>query len=179
MEKEHLENCPFCVPDKNRVAKTISYTNFPGREPVEIQGNIDLEANDDVVVKLASEQYSRGHLIVVLNKKCDDFADNALDEEDFRIIGTYIKKYSSLLKSKLGAKRVYVCSLCDGITHLHFHLIPRYESDPTGFGFPGDRERFFGNGYSIAPWDATERKEFLEKVASDLRREKSQESCTT
>jgi diadenosine tetraphosphate (Ap4A) HIT family hydrolase len=127
--REHAENCPFCIPDKNRVAKTIYYWDFPRREPKEIQGNIDLEANDKVVVKLASEQYSRGHLIVILNKKCDDFADDALNEEDFKVIGRYIKKYSNILKSKLGAKRVYVCSLCDGVRHLHFHLIPRYDPD--------------------------------------------------
>lgn len=125
------------------------------------------------IVTLAPEQYSRGHTLVILRQHAIDMSDDQVTDEEYLDLCKTIKEVSKLLKSKLGAERIYVCSLCDGVEHLHFHLIPRYETDVKGFNFIGDREKLFNIGGSIGPEpkpsNFENRRKWIESTAEELR----------
>ena len=58
--------------------------------------------------------------------------------KEYQNRGTYILKVSDAIiklhKEILGAKKVYMCTICDGKrNHLHFQLFPRLEGDTTGY----------------------------------------------
>lgn len=80
---------------------------------------------------LAPEQYSIGHTLLILEKHRKDITDNISKEESSAFINA-LHEISKHLKEKAknefnqSSERIYACILCDGIEHLHAHLIPRY-----------------------------------------------------
>jgi diadenosine tetraphosphate (Ap4A) HIT family hydrolase len=125
------------------------------------------------IVTLAPEQLSKGHTLVILKNHAKDMSDDVVTPEEYADICNTIREVSKLLKLKLGAKRIYVCSLCDGVEHLHFHLIPRYETDVRGFCHMGDREKIYNMGITIGedpgPSDCEKRAKWIESIADKLR----------
>lgn len=152
-ENRFKEDCTFCKKGKSRELTTkvlIEDLKTRVKETLDCSRGF-YENSKHCIVTLAPEQYSRGHTLVILRSHATDMSDDAVTEEEYIDLCKTIKEVSKLLKSKLGAERIYVCSLCDGVEHLHFHLIPRYASDVKGFNFIGDREKLSRIGGSIGP----------------------------
>lgn len=122
------------------------------------------------IAVLAPEQYSPGHTLVILKQHRDDITSPALFGSELQYLLNDIHNIAVLLKSKLGAERIYIASLCDGIQHLHFHLIPRYKNDKTGFQFMGDLEKgYYESPFYLKP--DTEKVKLLEDMAKFIRGE--------
>lgn len=155
---------------------------------------------------LAPEQYSIGHTLLILEKRKSekhksDITDNISEEE----LSAFIKAIhiiSKHLKEKAknefeqSPERIYVCILCDGVEHLHAHLIPRYPFTGTdgnvyeqiflerdgrkqinkniqedklgGFWYIAERERNYKKSI-FGEKSNKEKAEFLERLAKQLR----------
>lgn len=82
-----------------------------------------------------------GHLIVAAGKHYVDISDEKLagDKDQLEQIMRLINKLCLKMKKYLRfegriCERVYVSTLCETENmHLHFHLIPRFKGDRTGF----------------------------------------------
>lgn len=121
---------------------------------------------------LSIDQYSEGHTIVVSQEHFDDITDRKILERKNEVAEFWegVRQCACRLKEVLGAERIYVASLCDGIIHLHVHLIPRYDKDKTGFGFMGERERLYNEGIlHICPRSVRSKARYLQDLANDLR----------
>ena len=89
-----------------------------------------------------------GHLVVVSGRHYEDISDGELkdDTECLTELLSLINKLAARIKLHLTkngkrCKKVYVSTLCETKNfHLHFHLIPRFEGDKTGFFFLFDKE---------------------------------------
>ncbi len=87
---------------------------------------------DDRVICLF-EKYPRavGHTIILSKEHYEDISDMPIE------LGTHIfevsKRIIDLLKVKIGAEKVYMCTMCDGNrNHLHFQLLPRLAGETIG-----------------------------------------------
>jgi histidine triad (HIT) family protein len=91
---------------------------------------------DDLTLAiLAPEQYTKGHSLVMLRRHREDICDPRLTIEEMDALMGSIHCLSQRLMMKLDSpkpERIYVASLCDGVEHLHFHLIPRYSIEEGG-----------------------------------------------
>lgn len=169
------EGCVFCEEGKKgNLTKKVPIENPKTREHQLLDCSRGFyEKSEHCIVTLAPEQYSLGHTLVILRQHAKDMSDDQVTDEEYLDLCKTIKEVSNLLKSKLGAKRIYVCSLCDGVEHLHYHLIPRYRTDIRGFNFVGDREKLFNIGDSIGPRPITSkfknRAKWIESIANKLR----------
>jgi len=79
------------------------------------------------------EQYPRalGHTIILTKVHYEDISEMPLDLG--RHIFDLTKDIISHIKEKLGAEKVYMCTMCDGKrNHLHFQLLPRYPGETIG-----------------------------------------------
>lgn len=80
---------------------------------------------------LSPEQYTAGHTLLILKGHKEDITDD-LSEPDLSAFMIAVHKVAVRLKELAQNDRgeypenIYVCILCDGIKHLHAHLIPRY-----------------------------------------------------
>ncbi len=100
------KECPFCKPGI-----------FNGRQFYE----------DDYCIATLTDPDVYGYTLVVLKNHRRDITDPEIKTNEMLNLMNCLNKISGRLKERLGAKRIYVASLCDGVEHLHFHLIPRYE----------------------------------------------------
>lgn len=125
--------------------------------------------DEHCIVTLDPSQLSRGHAIAVLRRHYNDVADVALSPAEHHALIDAVQYVARLMKERLSCERVYVATLCDGIVHLHYHLIPRYATDIKGFAFIGHREFSHNNGYWIGPRTGDARVEYLESLARKMR----------
>ncbi len=121
------------------------------------------------IVTLVPEQYSKGHAIAVLRTHRRDILDDELTDQEHHALVDATQRVGRLMKQRLSCDRVYVATLCDGIEHLHYHLIPRYSTDIKGFAFVGQREWMYQCGYRIGPEKPEERAAYLESLAKTIR----------
>lgn len=126
---------------------------------------------------LAPEQYTKGHTLVIVKNsiKEKNHIKDVTDEQlmkDTNLLRGLIEEIHTVakhLKKKLKARRIYVCSLCDGVEHLHFHLIPRRSIfDTTGFSLMGDHEKTYTFSELWQKSDE-ERAEEFKKLAKELK----------
>lgn len=101
--------------------------------------------NDFCYAVLKPEQHTHGEALIIFSEHVRDITDNI----DPNLLSKFIistHKLAQAMKccliNDLNEKpdKIYTSTLCDGIQHLHFHLIPRYpftESDRSTF-----KERF-------------------------------------
>lgn len=141
-------------------------------------------SNSHCIATLSPEQYTRGHVLVILRNHRDDIADPTLTSAELESIIGVVSGLSRHLKEKLDVKRVYISSLCDGVEHLHFHLIPRYEINDsdrsfwfqiTGVSQVAWKEKVNPGFWCVAQGEimfCTQRKKHFEKwgFSSDLER---------
>ncbi len=121
------------------------------------------------IVTLDPAQLSRGHALAILRKHRKDVLDPALTRQEHHALVDAVQKIGRSMKEHLSCDRVYVATLCDGVEHLHYHLIPRYPTDITGFAFIGQREWSYNSGYRIGPREIQQRVEYLEDLATTIR----------
>jgi diadenosine tetraphosphate (Ap4A) HIT family hydrolase len=112
--------CPFC--DIERL-KTMIPDAIPCRH--------DIDEDEHCLAILAREQYTHGHTLAVLKQHKADITDD-VSEADLLHFINFIHKIATHLKAVATNDRgehpdnIYVCILCDGVKHLHAHLVPRY-----------------------------------------------------
>ncbi|VVB89143.1 HIT domain protein [uncultured archaeon] len=88
--------------------------------------------DDYCIATLAPEQYTKGHTLLILKNHRVDIADTNISREELSGFIDALNKLAIHLKGKLQdyennvPQRIYIAILCDGIEHLHAHLIPRY-----------------------------------------------------
>jgi diadenosine tetraphosphate (Ap4A) HIT family hydrolase len=81
-------------------------------------------------------------------------------EQAMNLISVVHKCYQYIKNSESNIERIYVCCLNES-GHVHFHLIPRRESDKTGFQFMGENEK------KIKDWtqlNSTKRKQRIDAI---------------
>jgi diadenosine tetraphosphate (Ap4A) HIT family hydrolase len=152
--KRKKEDCTFCNLTEEDLKKKIEIKNPKTGEKQILDCNRGFyDQSNHCIVTLAPEQYSIGHTLVILWNHSEDLSDNSVEDIEYVDLCKTIRNVSNILKNKLDPKpeRIYVNSLCDGVEHLHFHLIPRYKTDVRGFNFVGDREKLFNIGFTIGP----------------------------
>ena len=121
--------CLFCRIGKKGLLEELP-SKFENGQPVPCNRGIYEDAY--CVATLAPEQYTRGHALVVLKNHRTDMADSSISSEEIFGFTSAIHKLAKHLKENLRSRignapdKIYVCSLCDGVEHLHAHLIPRY-----------------------------------------------------
>jgi len=122
---------------------------------------------------LSTDPYSEGHTIVVSQEHFNDITDTKIEKRKSGYVEFWrgVHQCAHRLKIVLGAERIYVASLCDGVEHLHVHLIPRYKEDrkKAGFGFMGERERLYNEGIlHICPRSVPRKVAYLQELAKKL-----------
>jgi len=117
---------------------------------------IERYCDDSYWVVVPRDPATFGHLLVIswrgYDKKNQDISDKGLFEDPepkpkhmYEIMGL-IHELASMMKKSLKygerrCERVYVATLCETKDFpFHFHLIPRFEGDKTGFMFLFERE---------------------------------------
>jgi len=126
------------------------------------------------VATLAPEQYSQGHTLVILKNHRTDMVDSSISSEELVGFVNAIHKLTKHLKKNLrdsndkAPERIYVCSLCDGVEHLHAHLIPRYPKTGKGFQYIGELEKNYKESEFWKKSDE-ERAHNLQELAERLR----------
>ncbi|MFZ5515186.1 MAG: HIT family protein [Candidatus Zhuqueibacterota bacterium] len=88
---------------------------------------------EDELFKVVLDLYPRmkGHTIIVYKPHREDIS--FLSEDEAACVFRMCVKTIKAIKKALGAKKVYLNTMCDGeINHLHFQLFPRYPDDLIG-----------------------------------------------
>lgn len=159
--------CDFCCEESNLTIKA----------PLKCQDSVEplvscdrwLYKDNYCIVTLDPTQLSMGHAIAILRNHSDDITDVSLLNEEHHALINAARHVACLMKQKLLCDRVYLATLCDGVKHLHYHIIPRYQTDITGFAFIGQREFAHQNGYWIGPELEKARVNYLENIARIIR----------
>jgi len=103
----------------------------------------DLTLYEDVnfVVKLEQKPRRSGHTIILFQNHYEDLSEFPLALS--QPFATLVNAIVQALKTTLGAKKVYIVSMCDGgPNHLHYQLIPRFEGESHGkHVFASERQR--------------------------------------
>jgi diadenosine tetraphosphate (Ap4A) HIT family hydrolase len=111
------ENCEFC--------KLLKEDSFK-------KENRLIRENEFCIAVLDHKPQRRCHVLVILKNHKKDLSDKNLSKEELKNFIDMIHKMCKCLKERIKDKnqkspdRIYVCSLCDGVEHLHAYLIPRY-----------------------------------------------------
>ena len=163
--------CLFCTIGKKGLLEELP-SKFENGQPVPCNRGIYEDAY--CVATLAPEQYTRGHALVVLKNHRTDMADSSISSEEIFGFTSAIHKLAKHLKENLqdsnhkAPERIYVCSLCDGVEHLHAHLIPRYPETGKGFQYIGELEKNYTTSDFCRKSDK-ERAHHLQELAERLR----------
>jgi histidine triad (HIT) family protein len=91
----------------------------------------DFVYEDDKVVVLVSKfQTSHGHLVATFKEHYEN--TNDISEDDYVHLQRIAKRYSDKLHKQFEPEKVYIVLLAEEVSHIHFHLIPRYKDDIKG-----------------------------------------------
>ncbi len=85
--------------------------------------------DDKVVVSHFPSAVKAGHVIVGIASHIRLLEDAPMEE--FLAAGRALKTICETMKGILGCERFYILSVGDRDHHFHFHVIPKYESDPV------------------------------------------------
>ena len=122
------KECPFC-----KLEHKFSYAHFEDFGDKQCQAWIDYakDVNGNFLwyAVLAGEQYAPGHTLLILGCHKETIVDSSLTESELGHLAVGLNKVSGRMKKVLGVRAVHVLSLCEGVKHLHFHLVPRYDYD--------------------------------------------------
>jgi len=80
---------------------------------------------------LNSALATRGHLLIETTRHICDMSEMNADEAS--ALGRLIAAGTELMKTRLGAEHVYLFRINDQVSHLHFHLVPRYPNTPKEY----------------------------------------------
>jgi diadenosine tetraphosphate (Ap4A) HIT family hydrolase len=120
-----LTECAFCD-----AGRKFSHTWFSDVKEQQCVAWIDYAMDSDHkflwYAVLNGDQYTIGHTLFILGPHRHKITDCSLKESELNGLAVGLKKVTARLKDLLKVETVHVLSLCEGIKHLHFHLIPRY-----------------------------------------------------
>jgi diadenosine tetraphosphate (Ap4A) HIT family hydrolase len=104
-----------------------------------------------------AEDVYLGYLMLTPRRHVAGFAD--LTEEESAAVGKCISRLSRALKT-LGAERVYLAVVGNGVPHLHIHLVPRWPGTPDDVPW-----------LHVDDWDGARRGDFAaaEVMAAQIR----------
>jgi diadenosine tetraphosphate (Ap4A) HIT family hydrolase len=166
-DSSRAEECIFCNLSDDELMRWLPPAE-PDKSPLECSRGI--VKSDCCIATLAPEQYSKGHSLVIFRRHhVEDLSDRTLTASERAMILDMVSAVSDGLKRAFGAERVYVASLCDGVRHLHFHLIPRYETNVRGFSYMGERETQHNLGNPVGPSHPERRAGWIQDTAKRLR----------
>ena len=183
-------NCPFC---RQEEMKHSLQDGTSCRR--------DIYEDEYSLAILSPEQYTIGHTLLILRDHKADITDDISSSHLSAFINAIHEVAVRLKKSARNSRdehpeRIYVCILCDGVEHLHAHLIPRYPFTQEDEGTyreiftarDGEEETgraieegTLGGYWCIAEWEKkwkhsdfgrrpnSEKARFLEKLANQLR----------
>jgi len=117
--------CPFCCVENKF---THTYFSDVGEEPCSAWIDYAKDSKNRFLwyAVLNGDQYTKGHSLVILGSHRYKITDCSLTRSELSALAAGLKKVASRLKETLGVEAVHVLSLCEGVEHLHYHLIPRY-----------------------------------------------------
>jgi len=87
----------------------------------------ELLASDHWTVLLRPKQVTVGSCVLVANRHVESLAD--LTDDEARALRDMVRRMEQLLHSKLQSDKINYLALMMKDPHLHFHVIPRYETD--------------------------------------------------
>ena len=131
MATSNNDECSFCMALK---AKPNGFTDTmpKSKEDGYIPCSRGIWQDDFCLATLDYLPITHGDTLLVLKQHREDFCDESLTKKELEHFAYAIKLVAGRLRSKLTdcngdpPERIYVCSLCDGVQHLHAHLTPRY-----------------------------------------------------
>jgi diadenosine tetraphosphate (Ap4A) HIT family hydrolase len=96
---------------------------------------ISADRNPDFVVELsesyvtlADEQAYRGYCILLVKEHAEHLADLAWDRQ--LRLWEDVARVAAVLRRELAPRRINYACLGNLLTHVHWHVIPRYADDP-------------------------------------------------
>ena len=145
--KEENPTCAFCKIG-NKVQEVYFDKEGESLKPYQVWVDVE-EKNGEIqwYAVLNGSQYTTGHTMIILGCHMDKITEFISDndvkkrQEKLQLMMEGINRFSHRLKEKLGAQSVHVLGLCEGMPHLHFHLIPRYS-------YNLNEEQFFRENYA-------------------------------
>lgn len=75
------------------------------------------------------DQTFPGRTLVILNRHAEDILD--IPVEEFNILNAEMLAVASAVRRACGPSRMNYAILGNEVPHIHWHVIPRYESDPN------------------------------------------------
>ena len=80
------------------------------------------------IVTLADEQVYRGYCILLLKDHCEHLGDLSVDRQ----LGLFadVSRVAAAVRRELEPQRINYACLGNYLTHVHWHVIPRYADDP-------------------------------------------------
>ena len=114
-----MSDCFICTKNK-------SLTEFTGEVIMERSGLVLTHFPD-----VKNERATRGHLLIDTRRHITQLED--LTDSESEALGFIVKRAVHAIKSQLGAEHVYFFRINDLVTHVHFHLVPRYPGTPREF----------------------------------------------
>lgn len=119
-----MKKCPFCS-----AKRKFLYAFFDDIGERKCEAWIDYGLDEDGEISwyaiLEPNQYSTGHCLVVLRQHRNTITDCSITDDEMAAVSYGIRKVASRVKDLLPAESVHVATLCEGVPHLHYHLIPR------------------------------------------------------
>lgn len=83
--------------------------------------------DDHCYALLEAEQSVHCYSLVIPKKHQDKFTGTELTDADMLHVVRKAQEIARAIKSVTFAENIYVAVLCDGISHFHIHLIPRFK----------------------------------------------------
>ncbi|MCD6046472.1 MAG: histidine triad protein [Gammaproteobacteria bacterium] len=109
-----MKNCPFCTPE-----------NFASRMIKEF---------DRAYWILAENQFYEGYSILISKQHFREWHE--VPEEIVAELNQNLRSIAATIQAKFQPHKLNLASLGNVVEHLHWHIIPRYLSDPNSGGPP-------------------------------------------
>lgn len=161
--RKNHKTCDFCRIEE-RLTQTYFSMEKKGEEKEDCLSWIDCEKKDGEYqwyAVLNGDQITRGHSMVILGCHMDKITEliSADDKrnEKLRDMMVGINRLSATLKKELNAQAIHVLGLCEGMNHLHFHLVPRY-------CYTDDEVRFFRENFARREAKINHLEKFMENL---------------
>lgn len=76
---------------------------------------------------LELEQSVVGYTLVILKRHRDNAMDITITTDEIIAINKTVGRIGRAIMDVTKAENIYIATLCDGVKHLHYHLVPRYK----------------------------------------------------
>jgi diadenosine tetraphosphate (Ap4A) HIT family hydrolase len=138
-------NCPFCDIQKKFTSIYLEGVDVPEEKQFGAWIDYEEDSYNNILwyAILNGDQYVRGYTLVISGLHIVKITGNAI-EESLKSLILGINRVSKNLMKKLKCETIHVLTLCEGVEHLHFHLIPRYKNETNSEDNPNNPD----HGYS-------------------------------